>query len=66
MRKITKVQTSTILLIMGWCIWEIYVWQWAKTQVGAVIRVDLLLIIPIVLIMTIISVIQIFKNSKLN
>lgn len=63
MKKITKIQTATILLLIGWIIWEFYVWQWSKTEVGAVIRVDLIFIIPIILIMTTLSLRQIFKKS---
>ncbi len=64
MKKITKTQVVTILLIIGWMIWEYYVWQWSKTEVGAVIRVDLIYIVPIILIMVIISILQLLKARK--
>ncbi|RFA35939.1 hypothetical protein CAI16_06850 [Virgibacillus dokdonensis] len=64
MKKITKTQVVTILLIIGWMVWEYYVWQWSKTEVGAVIRVDLIFIVPIILIMVIISILQLLKSRK--
>jgi hypothetical protein len=64
MQKITKVQIATILLIFAYFIWELFVWFWARSEDinGAIIRVDLIIIYPILLIFTLISIYQFFKK----
>jgi len=65
MKKITKIQIATVFLILAYFIWELYVWFWSKTQPesgGAIIRVDLIIIYPILLILIIISLYQYFKK----
>lgn len=62
--KITKIQITTILLIIAWVIWEFSVSKWAETESGPIIRVDLVIIIPIMLIMLLISLYQLFKKNK--
>jgi len=60
----TTTQIVTIVLIVAYLIWEIAVRKWSKSQPstsGAVIRVDLLLIYPVLLIMIIISLYKYFK-----
>jgi len=60
---VTKVQIATIVLIIAYIIWEIYVKVWSKSQPeggGAVIRVDLMIIYPILVILIIISLYQYF------
>lgn len=64
MKKITKIQVITIIFIIGWIIWEIYLRQWAKTEVGAIIRTDLILIFPILVVLILISLFQLFTNRK--
>ena len=61
----TKIQITTIVLIIAYFIWELLVWFWIKGQPesgGAIIRVDLILIYPILLILIIISLYQYFKK----
>lgn len=62
--KVTKIQIVTVLLLLAWIAWEIYMKQWAKSQVGAIIRVDLLLIYPLIFIMTVLSILQLVKSRK--
>ena len=62
----TKIQITTILLIIAYFIWELFVWFWAKGQPeggGAIIRVDLIVIYPVLIVMIIISLVQKFKKS---
>ncbi|NBI07843.1 hypothetical protein [Senegalia massiliensis] len=63
MKKITKTQIVTLLLIISWIIWEYRVSIWAKDEIGAIIRIDLLFIIPIILIMSFISIRQFIKRK---
>lgn len=59
----TKVQISTIVLIIAYAIWELYVQKWAaSTNEDNMIRVDLVIIYPIIIIMIIISLYQYFKK----
>lgn len=62
--KITKTQIATILLIIGSIIWEYYVQLWTKTETGPIIRVDLVLILPVILLMVILPIMQIVKKNK--
>ena len=65
MKNITKIQIATLVLIVAYFIWEFSVWQWAKTatEQGAIIRVDLIIIYPILLVLIVISIIQIIKKK---
>lgn len=61
----TKFQVVTIFLIIAYFIWELFVWFWAKGQPeggGAIIRVDLIIIYPILFVLIIISLYQYFKK----
>lgn len=60
----TKIQIFTILLIFAYFIWELFVWFWTKSEdiSGVIIRVDLIIIYPILLIFTTISIYQFFKK----
>ena len=65
MKKITKLQITTILLIITYFVWELFVWFWVKGQPesgGAIIRVDLMIIYPILLVLIIVSIYQYFKK----
>ena len=63
MKKLSKVQLITIALIIGYIIWEVFVRIWeVKTGEVNTIRVDLIIIYPILLILILISVIQYFKR----
>ena len=61
----SKTQIVTIVLIIAYIIWEVAVRLWSKSQPeggGAVIRVDLVIIYPILIIMIIISLYQYFSK----
>jgi len=65
MKKITKIQIATVLLILAYFIWELRVWFWSISQLesgGAIIRTDLIIIYPILLLLIIISLYQYFKK----
>lgn len=64
MKKLTKTQMATLLLIVGWIAWEYYVSIWAKDVMGPIIRVDLIIILPIIAIMSILSIVQFIKRKK--
>ncbi len=65
MRKITTLQKLTLILVALYFVWEIYVFYWTKNQPpsGAIIRVDLFIIYPILLGLIIVSF---FQYSKKN
>jgi len=65
-RNITKLQTGTIVAIIVYLIWEYFVQQWSKTLPDGdpVIRVDLLLIIPVITGLLIASIVQTIKREK--
>ena len=56
----TKIQITTIILIIAYIIWEIAIRIWSPE---ANIRVDLIIIYPILIVMIIISLVQKFKKS---
>ncbi len=65
MKKLTKIQIITSFLIVAYFIWELFVWFWVRGQPesgGAIIRVDLVIIYPILLVLLIISIYQYFKK----
>jgi len=55
----TKIQTTTIILIIAYIIWEIAIRIWSPK---ANIRVDLLIIYPVLIILIIISLVQKFTK----
>jgi TRAP-type mannitol/chloroaromatic compound transport system permease small subunit len=66
MKRITKTQTVTLIVIVAYFIWEYFVQQWIQTSksTGALIRVDLVLILPILFVLILISLIQQIKKKK--
>lgn len=64
MKKITKIQTLTIISLILYAIWEFYVAQWAKTETGPIIRVDLTIIYPILITLIILSIGQLRTRKK--
>jgi hypothetical protein len=60
----TGIQKITLFLLLAYGIWEIIVWQQSKNQQGAVIRVDLLVIYPVLFILIIISLVQYFWKKN--
>lgn len=66
MKKTTKMQMVTIVAILLYIVWEIYIGIWSKTQVGAIIRVDVFIIYPVLIALIIISIKQYIKNKRSN
>lgn len=64
--KITKIQIITIIALIAYAIWEIKVYLWAKTlpDWDPIIRVDLVIIYPVLLILLIASITQLIKKKK--
>jgi len=62
-------QISTILMLSGiWIIflvWEIYVTEWSILNDKNIIRIDLLIILPIIQLITISTLIKAFNNNKI-
>jgi len=61
---LTKLQKTFFLLVVIYLCWEIFVHFWANDVKGAIIRVDLILIYPILLVMLILSIIQQFRRKR--
>lgn len=59
----TRIQKFTIALIILYFIWEIVVQIDSRNDDTAIIRVDLLLIIPILFIFMVISLVQYFRKK---
>lgn len=54
-----------IILIAIWVLYGIYefiVWRWSQNEIGAVIRVDLLIIYPLLLLLSIFLIFRFFKK----
>lgn len=66
MKNLTRIQKTTLVLLFFYGIWEIAVWIWSKSLPDGdpVIRADLFLIYPVILVFIIISIIQFIKNKK--
>ncbi|GAA0741356.1 hypothetical protein [Clostridium oceanicum] len=64
--KITKTQIATIVLLIAYGIWEFYVYKWSKTLPPSdpIIRIDLAMIYPVLCILIIVSLMQVFKRNK--
>lgn len=61
--KLTVFQKTTIALWGLYVIWEIVVQIWSQTEDTAVIRADLFLIFPVLLVFSIISLVQYFRRK---
>jgi hypothetical protein len=59
----TRIQKITIGLFILYFIWEIVVQIWAQSEETPIIRADLLLIFPILIIFMIISLIQYLRKK---
>ena len=59
-----KLWTTLVTIWVLFAIWEITVEIWEANEVGAVIRIDLILLIPILAIVSVIILFKIFRNKK--
>ena len=64
MKKLTRIQRVTLLLIAGAILWEVAVRIWMRTLPphDPVIRADLLVIIPLLAVFIVISIVQLIKR----
>ena len=63
--RIDVIQRRWIVLVVVWAsylVWEYFVQQWSAKEQTAVIRVDLIIIIPVLTLSTIILLYKIFKK----
>ena len=58
----TKIQKTTLWLVALYLVWESSIQYWAKDETTAVIRVDLIMIYPILLVLVLISAWQYFRK----
>ena len=65
MKRSNKIRLGILIFIwVCYIIWEIKVEKWVASETGAVIRVDLILIIPSLTILTIYILYKLLKSSK--
>jgi len=67
MKNLNSLQRLTLALLIGYLFWEIGIWVWARKLPphDPIIRVDLIIIYPLLLLFVSVSVFQFFKtNSK--
>jgi len=68
MKKTTSIQRITIVMLISYVFWEIGIWIWSRNipPSDPLIRVDLIIIYPFLLILLIVSVYQYFKTNSLK
>lgn len=59
----TKTQIATLVLLATYLIWEVIVQVWSVTVEDPIIRFDLLIIYPVLIILAISSVYQIMRKK---
>lgn len=66
MSKLTRIQRVTLLLVAGALIWEAVARLWMRTLPphDPVIRADLLIIVPLLVVFVGISVVQLLRRPK--
>ena len=66
MKNTTSIQRITVALLFGYAFWEIGIWLWGKKlpPYDPIIRVDLVLISPILLVFIFISLYQYRKTKQ--
>ena len=57
MRKKQLLLLVTLAALIGYGIWEYYVWQWAKDVAGPIIRVDAVILWPLLIGLVIMTVV---------
>ena len=67
MRQLTKMQMVTIFLLIACMVYEFYfISKWDETNIGAAIRVDLILFYPTLLGLTLSSLYQAWKRKNVR
>lgn len=66
MKNTSSIQRITLALLIGYVFWEIGIWIWARKlpDHDPVLRVDLVVIYPILLLFIFISIYQHFKSNR--
>jgi len=66
MKNFSSIQRLTVALLIGYLFWEIGIWIWARKLPphDPIIRVDLVIIYPLLLLFILISAYQYFKNNS--
>ncbi len=59
----TKTQIATLVLLAIYLIWEVMVQVWSGTAEDPIIRIDLLIIYPVLIMLAISSVYQIMRKK---
>ncbi|NCD68438.1 hypothetical protein [Mucilaginibacter agri] len=61
----TKTQIFTVLFLLAYSYYELHlVRNWGKTTPGHIVRVDLCVIIPIIVILVTISLVQLVRRRE--
>ena len=65
LNNISKTQITTLFLTAAYLVWEFFVWRWTLSSEvqGPIIRVDLIIIYPILFLLFMISIYQLIKNK---
>jgi len=63
MKKKTIYLILLIALWIGYAFYELAVWEWTKNEIGAVIRADLVLIFPILILSSVLLLYFYFKKK---
>lgn len=59
----TRTQWTTLIALAAYIFWEVvYLADWKAQTVGAQIRIDLLVIYPLLAVLVLISVVQAFRR----
>jgi len=66
MKTSSSIQRITVVLFIGYVFWELGIWIWARNLPphDPIIRVDLVIIYPLLLLFIFISAYQYFKNNS--
>ena len=66
MKNTSSIQRITVVLFIGYVFWELGIWIWARKLPphDPIIRVDLVIIYPLLLLFVFISAYQYFKNNS--
>lgn len=66
MKKTSSIQRITVALLIGYIIWEIGIWFWIRELPPSdpVIRIDLVVLYPVLLLFVFLSVYQLLKSTR--
>jgi len=64
--KLTRLQKTTLIAILAYLAWEVTLQFWAKSvpELGPIIRVDLLIIIPIISFLIIANIVPRIRGKQ--